>query len=271
MKIGIVGYGVVGKAVHNSLPKEHLIDIYDPALEAYNYLEALFDCDAVFICVPTPNKKGKQDMSYIEDTFKVFSDYNEIEFIIKSTILPNNIDALIKKYPELSIVYAPEFLDQNKPYFEQVKHIIGIDNIFQANLYKEIFSNNNVDDFRTTNHKTAAMIKYVHNTYGALKVTFFNEIKDICDKDNVDYREMVGGLLQATEHIGRCYTRMAVDGQRGFGGTCFPKDSAAFVNEYNIETLKAAVNKNFKYREKEMKGVTNASKTFSNCSCKNGK
>lgn len=250
MNIGIIGMGVVGKAIHNSLRHIDIIAVYDPRL-GYLDKEALFDTEACFICVPTPTKEGEQDISILEETLLFLYGYTGL-IIIKSTTTPNNLEKLVDRFKDLNIMHAPEFLDQNKPYFEQMMHIMGVKDIYQAMLYRKIYETYLDNSFRTTNLKTAAMMKYTHNVYGALKVTFFNEIKDACDKIGVDYREMVGGMLQATDHISRCYTRMGVDGQRGFGGACFPKDVVAFVNEFEMHTLEAAIGKNYKYRKKEM-------------------
>jgi len=255
MKVGIIGNGVVGKACHNSLPVHHDVDIYDPPL---GYEELPLDTQALFICVPTPTKNGKQDVSILDDTLLLLSEAGyEGLVIIKSTTLPKNLTSLMKKHENLNIMVSPEFLDQNKPYFEEIKHLMGVKDIYQANLYREIFFADKRDDFRTTNPETAMMAKYVHNCYGALKVTFFNEVKDICDSNDIDYREMVGALLSSTDHISRAYTRMAVDGMRGFGGACFGKDIIAFNDKYDCDTTKAAAEKNKYFRPGYMESMDN--------------
>jgi UDP-glucose 6-dehydrogenase len=143
---------------------------------------------------------------------------------------------------KLDIMVSPEFLDQNKPYFKQKKHLIGVKDIYQGIKYRKVFHED--EDFRTTNIKAAMMAKYIHNVYGSMKVGFFNE-----------YRETVGAMLGMTDHISRCYTRMSVDGERGWGGACFPKDTVAFDKAFPNRITAALIKENVKFRETEMDNV----------------
>ena len=251
MRIGIIGAGTVGLATHNSLPENHSVVYRDPP-KGYN--NDMNDRDAVFICVPTPTKKGKQEPKIL---LEVLEYLNFIKFngliIIKSTVTPKNIQNIMNCYCHMNIMVSPEFLDQNKPYFKQKKHLMGVKDIHQAKMYRQIFHEDT--DFRTTNIKTAMMAKYVHNVYGSVKVGFFNEMFEVCGEENIDYREMIGAMLGMTDHISRCYTRMSVDGERGWGGMCFPKDTTAFNNDYPNRITEGVIKENLKYREKEMDNV----------------
>jgi len=241
MRIAIIGYGFVGRSVHNSLSgMGHRISIQDPGkrfnAESDNY-------DAVFICVPTPTKESEQDSSIVTECVnEAISRFRAKLIVIKSTILPRTADIFCSKP---GIIYVPEFLDQANPYEPTTKHIIGTDEVTNAEEYKKLFGEGHT--YFITSPKTASMIKYVHNTHGALKVAFFNEIFDICQDESIDYREMSRILLGINNNVGEKYTRIAADGFRGFGGTCFPKDTAAFVWEYEAQTLNAALEANKKY------------------------
>ena len=259
MNIGIIGYGVVGKSVHNMLSVDHAVSIYDPAL-GYNDWTSIVDVDVMFICVPTPTVKGVQDLSIMHDTLSRLKASETCALIvIKSTTLPSAMRVLCygPEYEELNIMHAPESLDQHTPYFYHTKHLIGVKDIYQSALYREVFGLGGYGDHdvRTCDPVTAAMIKYVHNCHGAIKVAMFNEFYEVCEKEGVNYREMLGGLFAFSEHIDKTYTQMASDGQRGFGGVCFPKDLVAFDTQYNMDIAAAAIEKNMEWRKKDMDKV----------------
>jgi UDP-glucose 6-dehydrogenase len=252
MRIGIIGYGFVGKATHNMLEK-HEVSIYDPGL---NYNNFPIHTYAVFICVPTPTIKGRRDHSIVESTLNILEqqEYKGL-VIIKSTISPSFVDSF-KDYL-LDIMVAPEFLNQFEPYAAFEKHLIGVSNIYQATKYREIFGicGYGHKDLRTTNHKTAVMAKNIHNCFGALKVAFFNEVYDVCEDEGIAYREMLACIFAMNDNLDPQYTRVAADGKRGYGGACFPKDSVAMANEYMIGTLRAACDVNYAWRPEEMNKV----------------
>ena len=152
---------------------------------------------------------------------------------------------------------APEFLNQFEPYAAFEKHLIGVSNIYQAELYRNIFNIKGYGhkDIRTTDIKTAVMAKNVHNCHGAMKVAFFNEIYDVCEDEKISYREMMNCIFSMNNNVHPQYTQIGADGRRGFGGACFPKDAVAMANEYEIETLGAACQINRAWRPEEMKSV----------------
>lgn len=247
MNILIMGYGFVGKSVHNHLcvsenrcSKKHFVGIDD---ESKGFKADPYQgYDSAFICVPTPTIDHEQVISTVEQCVDKIINYFKVNLIIiKSTILPKYAQILCKG----NVIYVPEFLDQANPYAENRKHIVGSDQISLTAKYKAIFGPD--EEYFITSPKTASMIKYVHNTHGALKVAFFNEIFDICQDNNIDYREMSRILLSINSNVGEKYTRIAADGQRGFGGTCFPKDTKAFVSGYDSKILNAALDANKKY------------------------
>jgi UDP-glucose 6-dehydrogenase len=102
MHIGIIGYGTVGKSIHNMLDK-HSILINDPAK---GYLgESMLDTDACFVCVPTPTIDDGQDISIVREVLSLL--YENLYpglIIIKSTTTPKNIAKLISEYGNLSIM-----------------------------------------------------------------------------------------------------------------------------------------------------------------------
>jgi UDPglucose 6-dehydrogenase len=254
MKIGILGYGVLGKSIHNMMDN-HEVKIQDPFK---NMFADMASTQAVFVCVPTPTIRGKQDISIVEE---VIRDLDSIMYIgliiIKSTVLPTNARMLLEKYTSVDIMFAPEFLNQHEPYFIHPKHLIGITEISHAKFYREIFdlAGYGHHEVRTTDPITACLIKYAHNVHGAMKVTFFHELNDICTWLGVNYREMLGGLLTATDHIDANYTKIAADGKLGYGGCCYPKDAVAYANELDSGLIACVCEINRKYRKDEMSVV----------------
>jgi len=253
MNIGIIGYGVVGKSVQHSLPGENTAFIYDPAYKNCCNYTCFRKCDMVFICVPTPTTGGRQDVSIIEATLNELTGLGYKGLVVlKSTILSATVDTLIKYYGNLDIMVAPEFLEQAAPYNYQLVHVLGVADIFQANRYRDLFDE---EELFITTPTTACMIKYVHNCFGAMKVTFFNEIFDVCKEEGVNYRELINGLVDINDNVGKSYTKVCADGKRGFGGACFPKDIVAFANMFQVQMLKRAIDLNRDYRKEEMEEV----------------
>ena len=252
----IIGFGVVGKSVLKSIEnKVDKITIIDPD-KGFEKPKDFPSCGTkvIFICVPTPTKHGRQDLSIISSLlFELKTSSFDGLIIIKSTILPSYAKQLEKE--PLRIIHSPEFLDQSKPYEPQIRHIVGFNDLAakRTDWYMDLFlTTSSPNNFFLTSLSTAAMIKYVHNVHGALKVAFFNEIYDKCWFSGVDYREMLNGLLWANDHVGKGYTQIALDGQRGFGGACYPKDIIAFNSEYSLKTLAAAIEYNMQWNRPEM-------------------
>ena len=241
MRIGIIGFGYVGQAIGWAHRSDDLI-IRDPKLEDSADLSKFTDCDAIFVCVPTPpigdiNENGTCDTSILEQTLKelLFVLINkQIPIICKSTAPPSVYERLQKEYPNL--VHAPEFLTQENAttdYANADSCILGGDYDWCVKARDIIRHGRPMvhDKFTIVPIKTAALFKYMANSYLAAKVTFMNDFKQLADAEGVDWAD----LKYLAEHDGRLgYTHLDVpgpDGQYGWGGSCFPKDIAAIMNE----------------------------------------
>jgi UDP-glucose 6-dehydrogenase len=248
MKIGIIGCGVTGQATHNMLDK-HEVYVYDP-YKGYNDFDSVSKTEAVFINVPTKTLRYGQSLEAIEDNLNrlVSCGYKGL-VIIRSTITPKNMKVVLDEF-DLDICHMPEFLDSYKPYYKHAKFLIGVQNIYQSNKIKEIFGLKGYGDseIRTTSPIGAAMCKYLHNLNGVCQVTFFHIMNDICDTEGVSYREILDCTMAMTDHINPTYTRIAADGKKGFGGTCFPDNVSAFAHDYNNEMFQACISHNKKWR-----------------------
>jgi len=224
MQTAIIGAGVVGQALANVLDNPI---IYDPP-KGLNNLAKLNTAEIIFICVPTPYK-GKCDISLVDKSISILEG-NKI-VVIKSTVIPGTTEKMQKKYPQHKIFFNPEFLTE-KNAFEDMKNpdrqIVGyLGNEYE--LAKEILELLPKTSYNAIiGATTAEMIKYYTNCFLALKVAFANQIYDLCEKMGIDYQEVKKGLV-ADKRIGKTHLDIFVEGKRGFGGKCFPKDTKALL------------------------------------------
>ena len=131
----------------------------------------------------------------------------------------------------------PEFLTE-RTYIEDFKSqpMVFTDDI---ELLKKIFPGKKHIDMTSAE---AEMVKYAHNVFGALKVTYFNCIYDICKKEGLDYQKVREGVLGST-YINDVHTQVpGPDGKYGYGGKCFPKDVDAFEKLYRDEPIGMLLN-----------------------------
>lgn len=230
MKIIIAGYGFVGKAVANALKDKHEIIIHDPKYTDYKIIDHR-DADGIIICVPTPTTEtgvcDVRDITDVIDNVPVF-----MPVLVKSTVIPGVAGALKELYPNHSICYSPEFLranTANNDFLNQKHVIIGGEDpeCFWQDLFQSTLPNCKII-FNCTEQE-ACLVKYTANSFLALKTSFFNQIFDICEEAGIDY-DIVRQLVSQDTRIGADHTLVpGPDGQRGWGGHCFPKDTDAFI------------------------------------------
>ena len=270
--IGIIGFGMVGRAIHHGFAQTADFRIYDvnPKISENTLEEVVEDSDFIFICVPTPMKKdtGECDISILDDTFKKIKNignyhhitehkYEKKIYIIKSTIPPYTTEELQQKYP-MRIVFNPEFLTARTSkldFINSSRIILGgdkedVDKVEE--LYRMRFP---ATPIFKTDTKTAELAKYTANCFFATKLSFFNEIHQVCDKLDIDYNELIK-LVISDNRIGNShYTVPGQDGDYGFGGLCFPKDLNSLIykeKELGVKptVLEAVWKKNLEVRKK---------------------
>ena len=256
MKVGVIGNGFVGEAqaFAFSLSNEVLIYDVDPA-KSFNTLEEVHTADFIFVCVPTPMRQdGTQDTSYIEEVFR-HAKAGPI-YIIKSTIKPGSTRGLQIMYPDLNIVFSPEFLTERIAKLDmmmQARIIFGgkrelTDKV--QKLYEGRFMNRH---FIHTDTNTAEFIKYMNNCFFATKVSLLNEYYRLAQMMNVDWETAMHGFA-ADGRVGDSHMQVpGPDGKLGFGGACFPKDINAFIqlgkeNNLDMNVLEAAWKTNLEVR-----------------------
>lgn len=282
-KIGICGFGFVGKSVVHGFSLHSDLKIYDKFQTGLNTLdETIKESDYIFVCVPTPmSDDGSQDLSCIYDvmenigklTFMCNTYKHKKIIIIKSTVIPGTTRKIAEKYPEHSFVFNPEFLTErsSKLDFINTARIIlgGSDEEALTSvegMYRVRFPHTPI--YKTT-FEGAELVKYMNNCFFALKISYLNEIYEICEKLGLDYNDLKNMFL-ADQRIGNSHCDVpGHDGDRGFGGKCFPKDINALAswadkNNLNVDTLKAAIKVNERIRKvkdwENIKGATSENK-----------
>ena len=240
MKIGIIGNGFVGSAIMQGFilhTDDMMIYDKDSKRSTHRLEELALQCDVVFVCVPTPMyESGECDLSIVENVVDEFMSFvsRKQTLVIKSTVVPGTTEKLAKKYednPYVSFVFNPEFLTERKARLDFIntsRIVLGSDNEVALqqveDLYKLRFPYTKIIK---TDFGTAQLIKYMANCFFTTKVSFMNEMHQICK---------------------------AIDGDFGFGGKCFPKDLNAMIKRseelgVNPTVMKAAWEKNKEIRK----------------------
>ena len=232
-KVGIIGHGFVGEAQSFAFSPVADVYVYDVnPLRANATLDQVYECDFVFIAVPTPMyENGLQDDSYVQ---KLFSELRPGPiYIIKSTVVPGTTAKLEDRYPNLDIVFSPEFLTERTAKLDiltQARIIFG--GSFQLTLkveklYVTRFKNRH---FIHTDATTAELIKYMNNSFFATKVSMMNEYKRLSDKIGADWEDALHGFA-SDGRVGDSHLDVpGPDGKLGYGGVCFPKDVRAICS-----------------------------------------
>ena len=233
-KIGIIGYGFVGGAIANSIEYSARLVIMDPAKGYNSTYQDLMSCSGIFVCVPTPqDDDGTCDVSILEGILNDLHSNGYMGVIIsKCTAPPDQYDLWNLQYPNL--VHAPEFLtaaNAKEDYVGGKFAFIGgrvPAYIREAErIIRKSQSNLEIVDHCTAGE--AAMAKYTINTFMATKVVFMNEIEALCSKTGIDYKT-VAHMVTADKRIGSSHMQVpGPDGNYGFGGACFPKDTSALL------------------------------------------
>lgn len=237
------------------------IPIYEPGLDeivrsnvrqgrlsfATDLSEILDEADAVFIAVGTPSRRGDghADLSYVyAATREIALALTRFTVVITKSTVPvgtsDEIERIIRELrPEIdfAVVSNPEFLREGAA-IHDFKHpdriVVGTDDerarAILAEIYRPLYLNRAPIVF--TGRRTAELIKYAANAFLATKVTFINEIADLCERVGADVQEVARGI-GLDNRIGSKFLHPGP----GFGGSCFPKDLRALIktaHDYDV-------------------------------------
>jgi len=264
-RVGIVGMGFVGSAIADAMGHGFGgITAIDPAKGYNNTYKDLLDCDGVFVCVPSPqDADGTCDTSILEDVLANLAKlYYQGVVISKCTAPPDAYEQLNILYPNL--VHAPEFLtaanakaDYANGRFAMIGGRVGVYQREAERLIR-IGQQSLGENVVHCTIGEASLAKYTINSFMSTKVIFMNELYQLAQAMNLNY-DNVAAMVKMDHRIGSSHLQVpGPDGNFGFGGACFPKDTSAmlkFAERHNValNILDAAVKKNTLLRLTEPK------------------
>ncbi len=242
--------------------------IFEPGLEelmiknkerltyTLDYEKAYRDADVIFIGVGTPEKKdGSANLSYVYQVAKEIAQNveNDVIVVVKSTV-PIGTNKKIEKYIKenlkndikVEVVSNPEFLSQGtavKDTLHAQRIVIGITSKHAESIMRQVYDGFH-QDYLITDRESAEMVKYASNDFLALKISYINEIANLCEIVGANIQDVAKGMGMDAR-IGNKFLNAGI----GYGGSCFPKDTKALnwlanYNDYELKTVKAAIEVN---------------------------
>ena len=266
--------------------KQGIIPIYEPGLDelvkknfksgrltfSTNLSESVSKSNIIFICVGTPTKKNK----YEADLSQVYSAAQEIskniksfKIIINKSTVPvmtgDKVETIISKKVKkslFSVVSNPEFLregDAIRDFTYPDRIVIGTSNIKSNKILKNLYSPliSKGAKYINTSRRAAELIKYASNAFLATKITFINELANLCEKLDINIEDVSIGI-GTDNRIGSRFLRAGP----AYGGSCFPKDTRAIVDTANkskisLSVINTVINSNNKRSEILLKRINN--------------
>ncbi|MCA6278897.1 MAG: UDP-glucose/GDP-mannose dehydrogenase family protein, partial [Phenylobacterium sp.] len=201
--------------------------------------DAVRGADAVFIAVGTPSRRGDghADLSYVHAAAEEIADLIDgfTVVVTKSTVpvgTGDGIEAIIRERrpdAEFAVVSNPEFLREGAAiddFKRPDRVVVGLNDErarpVMTELYRPLFLNETPIQF--TDRRTSELIKYAGNAFLAMKITFINEMADLCEAVGADVQQVAKGI-GLDKRIGSKF----LNAGPGYGGSCFPKDTLALV------------------------------------------
>ena len=238
LNIGVVGVGVVGKALFNASKRAGYPTFgYDPFVSGFGPIdETILKCEIVFVSVPTLTVDGVQQLEPLNDVCAKLKAINYQGVVcIRCTTLPGTCGGLANVYG-LRVVHMPEFLTEinsEQDFLNQTSIFVSGNSKDRSVAMEAMFgilpySQKGWRIFQTDDTRVTEFQKYFANCHKAIKVAFCNEIYSACQTVKVDYDE-VRKFAIAVDGVGENHTKVPNEGKLGYGGMCFPKDMSAFV------------------------------------------
>ena len=253
--------------------KKGIIPIYEPGLEelvlknyknkrlnfSTNLKESIKKSDIVFVCVGTPTRRNSNsaDLNQVYSVAKEISkSINKFKIIINKSTVPvttgDEVEKIIAKNVSrkyFSVVSNPEFLREGEAIRDFIYPdwvVIGSNDEKSKKILKNLYSPliSKGAKFLSTNRRAAELIKYASNAFLATKITFINEIANLCEKTGIDVEDISIGI-GLDKRIGSRFLRAGP----AYGGSCFPKDTKAIVStadkfKTNLSVIKSVIKSN---------------------------
>ena len=236
MNIGIIGQGFVGNAVFKKFKNFFNVYTFDLISELCNstYDELVNKCKIIFVCIPTPmNNDGSCNIELVREVLSRLNKETKAIVVNKSTVIPGTTKLFNDQFKNLEIVFNPEFLTERnaiEDFNNQERIILGGPRPATTEL-KQLYSTVFPDAYVIKTGSThAEMVKYFTNCFLANKVSFANEMHELCNALNLDYDKVIE-YATLDKRLGNSHWAVpGPDGDFGFGGHCFPKDLSAIIN-----------------------------------------
>ena len=242
--------------------------IFEPGLEelmtknkerltyTLDYKKAYRDADVIFIGVGTPEKKdGSANLTYVYQVAKEIANNVEKDTIVvvKSTVpigtnkkIEKHLKENLKNNVKIEVVSNPEFLSQGTAVRDTLhaqRIVIGVTSKRAETVMRQVYDGFN-QEYLITDRESAEMVKYASNDFLALKISYINEIANLCEIVGANIQDVTKGMGM-DKRIGNKFLNAGI----GYGGSCFPKDTKALswlanYNDYEIKTIKAAIEVN---------------------------
>ncbi|TJY42759.1 UDP-glucose/GDP-mannose dehydrogenase family protein [Cohnella pontilimi] len=239
-----------------------------------DYRNAYKSANLIIIAVGTPEKKdGSANLTYVYNVAKEIAESaeNECVVLVKSTVPIGTSDKVEKIIDEnkrhdvrIDVASNPEFLAQGTAVTDTLnpsRIIIGVQNEIAEKVIRTIFEEFDAP-ILVTDRRSAEMVKYASNDFLALKISYINEIANLCEIIGADVQDVAKGM-GFDPRIGNKFLSAGI----GYGGSCFPKDTKALhwlanMNDYELKTVKAAIEVNEQQKLKLIKKARKYYDTF---------
>lgn len=251
--------------------------IYEPGLEELmlknfnrlyfttDYKKAYKTSDVIFIAVGTPEKKdGSANLQYVFDVTKQIAESVEKNcvVVIKSTVPIGTNDKVekflkenLKHDVDIEVASNPEFLSQGTAIRDTLnasRIVLGVNSKYAEKVLREVYDGFG-KPYIITDRRSAEMIKYASNDFLALKISYINEIANLCEIVGANIEDVTRGMGM-DPRIGDKFLKAGI----GYGGSCFPKDTKALhwlanFHDYELKTVKAAIEVNENQKLKLLK------------------
>lgn len=284
-RIAVIGSGFVGQATGRGFAKHgNEVIFYDTDLSKVESLKSdnfsaelvkpgvAIDADVIMLCVPTPTQNDEINLSIIESaaawvgqSIRSSKKYHLI--VVRSTVLPGTTEELVlriieqnsskKAGTDFGLAMQPEYLRQvtanedfERPWFV----MIGQYDQKSGDILEKLYSPFSPPHIERCTIREAETQKYVHNLFNAVKISFFNEMRTVCEAESLNAETIFLSVAESCEGIWNPLYGLKDKG--AFDGACLPKDTQAFAawsqkNGYEVEVLKAVIEQNKKHAKRK--------------------